>query len=93
MEILLNSGKNNFFYFCLESEENYKESIAAIIKSIEDEKKIEIIKIEDEYKENIKKIKEEFMQFNIRSESEVQIMEEKFKIEVHNCVGNMLNLK
>ncbi len=33
------------------------------------------------------------MKSNIRGESEVQIIEEKFKLDVYNSVGNMFNLK
>lgn len=38
-------------------------------------------------------MKEEFMKYNLRSESEMQLIEEKFKLEVYNSVGNMFNFK
>jgi len=33
------------------------------------------------------------MKYNIRGEAEVQIIEEKFKLEVYNSVGNLFNFK
>lgn len=77
----------------IDSEENYKESIRAILNSLLEEKKLEVQKIDDEYKIKVDEYKEEFMKNNIRSESEMQIIEEKFKLEVYNSVGNMFNLK
>lgn len=58
-----------------------------------DEKKLEIQKIDDEYKIKVNDLKEEFLKCNLRGESEIQIIEEKFKLEVYNSVGNMFNLK
>jgi hypothetical protein len=54
---------------------------------------LEIQKIDDEYRIKVNDLKEEFMKFNIRGESEMQIIEEKFKLEVYNSVGSMFNLK
>ena len=87
-----------FFYLFIlilieDSEENYKESINEILKSLYDEKKNEVEKIEEEYKIKTDQLKLEFMNSNIRGESEVQIMEERFKLDVYNSVGNMINLK
>ena len=54
---------------------------------------MEIQKIDDEYKLKVNELKDEYTKYNIRSESAVQLIEEKFKLEVYNSVGNMFNLK
>jgi hypothetical protein len=82
-----------FLFINKDSEDNYKESIRAILNSLLDEKKLEIEKIDDEYKIKVNDLKEEFMKSNLRGESEMQIIEEQFKLEVYNSVGNMFNLK
>jgi len=108
MESLLEQGKKLNLVMCftvmlfqkikiflkiLDSEDNYKESIKAILNSLLDEKKSENQKIDDEYKIKINELKEELMKFNVRGESDVQIIEEKFKLDVYNSVGNMFNFK
>ena len=83
-----------FFYFHnLESEENYKDSITEIVRSLNEENKNEVEKIEEYYKVKINDLKSELSNNNIRRESEVQLMEERFKLDVYNSVGNMINLK
>lgn len=64
-----------------------------IVKSLKEEKKNELEKIEEEYNVKIYDIKNEFSNNNVRGESEIQLMEEKFKLDVYNSVGNMINLK
>ena len=63
------------------------------MNSLLDEKKLEIQKIDDEYKIKIDDLKQEFIKYNFRSESAMQLIEEKFKLEVYNSVGNMFNFK
>lgn len=84
---------NIYYQNYLDSEENYKESIVAILNSLIEEKKNEVQKVEDEYRAKVNEIKEEYTRYNIRGESEVQLLEEKFKLEIYNSVGNMFNLK
>jgi hypothetical protein len=38
-------------------------------------------------------MKKDLTNNNIRSEAEVQLIEERFKLDVYNSVGNMINLK
>ena len=50
----------NILYLFLESDDNYKESIADVIRSLNDEKQKEIEAIEEEYKIKIENLKKDF---------------------------------
>ena len=54
---------------------------------------MEIEKSQDELNLDLSNLKHKFQHYNIREDKEIQILEEKFKYEIFNSIGNMFNVK
>lgn len=60
---------------------------------MKDEQSLEIEKNQEELNMTINDMKDKFKHYNIRDDKEIQILEEKFRYDIFNCIGNMFNLK
>lgn len=60
---------------------------------MKDEQNLEFEKTEDELNLEFTNFKHKFQHFNFRDEKEIQDLEEKFKYNVFNSIGNMFSFK
>lgn len=83
MEFLLNTEDND---------EKYKEEFKAIINQLEEEHQMELDKLEEDTNQIIKEIKRKFRADGFKANSGIQLIEEKFRLDMYNSIMNLFSL-
>ncbi len=60
---------------------------------MKEEQNLEVEKTQDEFNLHFVEHKNKLKHHNIRDDKEIQILEEKFKYNIFNSIGNMFNVK
>jgi len=60
---------------------------------MKDEQNLEIEKIQEELNNEVSKLKNQLLIYNFKEEKDIQILEEKFKYDIFNAIGDMFNVK
>lgn len=65
-------------------------SINSIIIQLKEEYQTELEKLDDNYSQLIKERKRKFMKTGLRNNSGIQLIEEKFRLDIYNSINNVL---
>lgn len=74
----------------MRDDENHEESIKVIIDNLEEEKKDELKKVDEEFGKKILEKKQNFRTDKISKDGGLQLIEEKFKLDMLNSVNEIL---
>lgn len=74
----------------MRDDESHEESIKVIIDNLEEEKKDELKKVDEEYGLKINEMKKKFKADKMNKDSGIQLIEEKFKLDMLNSVNEIL---
>jgi hypothetical protein len=77
----------------LDTEGTYKDSFNTIISQLKDEMQLELEKLDDHFDQKIKENKKKFKSMGLNSNNGIQVIEEKFKLEMFNMINDLLNPK
>jgi hypothetical protein len=72
----------------LDTEGTYKESFNTIISQLKDEMQLELEKY---YDQKIKENKKKYKCMGLNSNNGIQVIEEKFKLDMFNLINDLLN--
>jgi len=75
----------------LDTEGTYKESFNTIISQLKDEMQLELEKLDDYYDQKIKENKKKYKCMGLNSNNGIQVIEEKFKLDMFNLINDLLN--
>lgn len=78
-----------FIYICLD-DGSYKESFESIIDQLKEEMKCELEKLDDNYNLIIKEKRQSYSNMNIRNNSGIRLIEEKFRLDIYNTISNVI---
>jgi len=88
MEFLITSG--NFYFNFLDSDDTHKEGIKNIVDSLKEEQDHELDRIEDHYNKLISDAQASFKNFGFKNHPGIQLIEEKFKLDMYNLINMIL---
>jgi hypothetical protein len=81
---------NTFDYYELDSEDQHKEGIRNIVESLKEEQDHELNRIEDHYNKMISEAQASFKNFGFKNNAGIQLIEEKFKLDMYNLINMIL---
>lgn len=87
MEFLANSGKS----IVISDDNQHSDSIKDIISSLKEEQLHEFDRIEDYYGGMIREAHNNFKTVGFRNNKGIQILEEKFKLDIYNLIKDTLD--
>lgn len=78
------------FLLTTENDENKKENIKAIIDSLKEEQEHELDRVEDNFNKLIIEAQSNFKNLGFKSNPGVELIEEKFKLDMYNLINGIL---
>ncbi len=90
MSFLLLRVKIIFIIF-LDNEGSYVESLTASIEQLKEELQTELEKVDDHYDQIIKENKNKFKGMTLKNNNGIQLIEEKFRLDMFNTISNIIN--
>ena len=78
------------FIFILDSDDTHKEGIKNIVDSLKEEQEHELDRIEDHYNKLIQDAQASFKNFGFKNHPGIQLIEEKFKLDMYNLINMIL---
>ncbi len=82
-----------FFILYLDSEGAYKESLLASIEQLKEELNTELEKVDDFYDQQMKEYKHKFKKHALKENNGIQVIEEKFRLDMFNSISGIINPK
>lgn len=76
--------------FLLSDDDQHSESIGVIIESLKEEKQIEIDRMESHYDNIVQEAVQSFKTYGISNNAGIQLIEEKFKLDMFNLINDYL---
>lgn len=77
----------------IDTDGTYKDSFKSIISQLKDEEQLELEKLDDHFDQKIKENKKKYKSMGLTSNNGIQVIEEKFKLEMFNMINDLLNPK
>lgn len=87
----VNQIKEMEFLLTSDADQSYKEQIGKIIFQLQEEEKVENEKIKEEYDFSVKKIDDKYLTKQILESPGINLMQEKFKLDMCNTLSGVLN--
>jgi hypothetical protein len=87
MEFIINGGKK-----CvnIDSEDQHQDGIKAVIDALKEEQDIELERVEDHYESLINEAQGNFRNLSLKNNPGVQLIEEKFKLDMYTLINAIL---
>lgn len=77
--------------FIMDEDRQHKESVYLIINSLKEEMENELSNLDDHYNKNLEDTILDFKKFGIRNNLGVQLLDEKFKLEIVKLINLLLS--
>jgi hypothetical protein len=74
----------------LDSEDQHQDGIKAVIDALKEEQEIELERVEDHYESLINEAQGNFRNLNLKTNPGVQLIEEKFKLDMYTLINVIL---
>lgn len=76
--------------FMVKDDESHRESITIIIENLQEDMQSEFKKVEEEYAKILEEKERKFLKETIRSNNSLQVIEEKFKMEMLGSINDII---